>query len=344
MISFYGGNSENSLYKFEIEYIQIDNEGHFTNALNITDKQVETAEKYTFSPFVENVSLSSLFAVEDYLLFSLNRDIMRLDLNDFSLSTVCMDTGMEKVLFGKMFDFGDEDVRFHSDGAFADGNTVYVYDKINGVAKLGLYGKPKLLFTDDTSFGPEYNGSAFYYISQDEKLHKFDLSSGKSIVFFECATDRFTLDGDAEFLYFQSYVKDVKLNKSMEVGSRKTEQRGGKITLLTLLYSKASSHISFGKAYSFHSFWIYQRLNTHMHWQRHKVDINLCHGNIANVSRCSYKAAAFSALCESRTRQSAYFPSFQHSSLSVKDLSCFLGSERLCQLKKPRCFLNRQMR
>ena len=213
-ISVYGDNSENSRYKFEIEYIQTDDSGHFTNTLNITDKQTGTTEQYAFSPFEERISLGSLFAAEDCLLFTMNFDIMRLDLDDFSLSTVYENSGMEKVVFGLMFDFGDEDIRFRPGGAFTDGRATYVYDTISGVARLGLDGKPQLLFTDNTSFGLEYDGKAFYYISQDEKLHKFDLSSGKNTIVFDGAADRFTLDGDSEFLYFQSYGAEIKLEKS----------------------------------------------------------------------------------------------------------------------------------
>lgn len=212
-ISVYGDNSENSRYKFDIEYIQIDDSGHFTNALNITDKRSGVTEQYAFSPFMENISLSSLFTTEDCLLFSLNYDIVRLDLNDFLLSTIYENSGMEKVVFGLMFDFGNEDIRFRPDGAFTDGKTVYVYDRQSGVAKMGLDGKPQLLFTDDTSFGLEYDSRAFYYISQDEKLHKFDLSNGKNTIVFDGAADRFTLGGDIDFLYFQSYGKFVKLDK-----------------------------------------------------------------------------------------------------------------------------------
>lgn len=213
-ISVYSDNSENSHYKFEIEYIQTDDSGHFTNTLNITDKQMGTTEQYAFSPFEERISLGSLFAAEDCLLFAMNFDIMRLDLDDFSLSTVYENSGMEKVVFGLMFDFGDEDTRFRPRGAFTDGMTTYVYDTVSGVAKLGLDGKLQLLFTDNTSFGLEYDGRSFYYISQDEKLHKFDLLSGKNTIVFDGAVDRFTLDGDSEFLYFQSYGVEIKLEKS----------------------------------------------------------------------------------------------------------------------------------
>lgn len=212
-ISVYGDNSENSRYKFEIEYIHTDDSGHFTNALSITDKQTGKTEQYAFSPFEEQIIIDSLFAAEDCLLFVLNRDIVRLDLNDFSLSTIYEYETMDKVVFGLMFDFGDEDIFFKARGAFTDGKSVYIYDQNNGVAKLGLDGKPRLLFTDRTSFGLEYDGSAFYYISQDEKLHRFELSSGKNTVIFESAADRITLDGDAEFLYFQSYGKNIKLDK-----------------------------------------------------------------------------------------------------------------------------------
>lgn len=212
-ISVYGDNSENSRYKFEIEYIQIDDSGHFTNALNITDKQSGTTEQYAFSPFMERISLGALFAVEDCLLFTMNGDIVRLDLNDFSLSTIYENSGMEKVVFGLMFDFGDEEIRFRPGGAFTDGKNVYIYDKLTGVARLGLDGKPQLLFTDDTSFGLEYGGSAFYYISQDEKLHKFDLGDGKNTVISDGTTDRHSLDGDSEFLYFRSNGEFVKWDK-----------------------------------------------------------------------------------------------------------------------------------
>lgn len=213
-ISVYGDNSENSRYKFEIEYIHTDDSGHFTNALNITEKQSGATEQYAFSPFEERISLGSLFATEDFLLFTMNHDIMRLDLDDFSLSAVYENSGMKKVVFGLMFDFGDEDIRFRPEGAFTDGRTTYVYDISSGIARLGLDGKPQLLFTDNTSFGLEFDGSSFYYISQDEKLHKFDMSSGKNNVIFDGAADRFTLDGDSEFLYFQSYGTDITLDKS----------------------------------------------------------------------------------------------------------------------------------
>ena len=143
----------------------------------------------------------------------MNRDIVRLDLNDFSLSPVYEYATMSKVVFGLMFDFGDEDIRFRPRGAFTDGKTVYIYDQNTGVAKLGLDGKTRLLFTDRTTFGLEYDGSAFYYISQDEKLHKFDTLSGKNTVIFDGTADRFTLDGDSDFLYFQSYGEFVKLDK-----------------------------------------------------------------------------------------------------------------------------------
>ncbi len=213
-ISVYGDNSENSRYKFEIEYIQTDESGHFTNALNIIDKQSGTTEQYAFSPFAENISLGSPFAAEDCLLFAMNGDIVRLDLDDFSLSTVYENSGMEKVVFGLMFDFGDEDIRFRPGGAFTDGKTVYIYDKLTGVARLGLDGKPQMLFTDDTSFGLEYDGGAFYYISQDEKLHKFDLGDRKNTVISDGSADRYTLDGDTEFLYFKSYGEEKKLYKT----------------------------------------------------------------------------------------------------------------------------------
>lgn len=213
-ISVYSDNSENSRYKFEIEYIQTDDSGHFTNTLNITDKQMGTTEQYAFSPFEERISLGSLFAAEDCLLFAMNFDIMRLNLDDFSLSTVYENSGMEKVVFGLMFDFGDEDIRFRPGGAFTDGRATYVYDVTSGVARLGLDGKPHLLFTDNTSFGLEFDGSSFYYISQDEKLHKFDMSSGKNNVIFDGTADRFTLDGDSEFLYFKSFGAEIKLEKS----------------------------------------------------------------------------------------------------------------------------------
>lgn len=213
-ISVYGDNCENSRYKFEIEYTHTDDSGHFTNTLNITDKQTGTTEQYAFSPFEERISLGSLFAAEDFLLFTMNFDIMRLDLDDFSLSTVYENSGMEKIVFGLMFDFGDEDIRFRPGGAFTDGRTTYVYDTVSGVAKLGLDKKIQLLFTDNTSFGLEYDGRSFYYISQDEKLHKFDLASGKNTVVFDGAADRYTLDGDSEFLFFQSYGGEIKLKKS----------------------------------------------------------------------------------------------------------------------------------
>lgn len=212
-ISVYRDNSENSRYKFKVEQIETDENGHFTDTLNITDKQTGTTERYAFSPFEERISLGSLFATEDCLLFSMNNDIMRLDLSDFSLSTVYRESGMKKIVFGLMFDFGDEEIRFHPEGVFTDGETVYLCDENVGVAKLGLDGKSKLLFTDNTSFGLEYDGNAFYYISQDEKLHKFDLSSGKNNVIFDGAADRFTLDGDTDFLYFWSYGEFVKFDK-----------------------------------------------------------------------------------------------------------------------------------
>lgn len=213
-ISVYSDNSENSRFKFEIEFIRTDDSGHFTNALNITDKQTGKTEQYAFSPFEEQIIIDSLFAAEDCLLFVLNRDIVRLDLNDFSLSTIYEYETIDKIVFGLMFDFGDEDIFFKARGAFTDGKSVYIYDQNTGVAKLGLDGKPRLLFTDRTSFGLEYDGSAFYYISQDEKLRRFDLSSGKNTVVFEGTADRYTLDGDADFLYFQSYGREIKLEKS----------------------------------------------------------------------------------------------------------------------------------
>lgn len=212
-ISVYDNNNENSRYKFEIETIMTDDSGHSTNALNITDKQTGETERYEFSPFEDEIHIQSLFATEDRLLFCYNhRDIVSLDLNDFSLTTIYAAPGLKKVVFGLVFDFGDEERRFSADGAFTDGKNIFVYDWHNGIAKPKANGDLHILVSDDTSSGLEFDGKAFYYISPDGILHKYDLASRKNTAIYE-NVERYTLDGDADHLYFRSRGENVELDK-----------------------------------------------------------------------------------------------------------------------------------
>ena len=225
VIEEYGGSvsiypeffTQNSRYSFKVEnlpYIDQQDRETYTNTLNITDKETGRTEEYPFDPFEGQMIINNLFASEDCLLFSCNKAIMRLDLEDFSLTTVYAEKGPKRIVFGLVFDFGEEELRFDPEGAFTDGKTIYIYDRFSGIAKPEPGGGLKVLLSDDTSRGLEFDGKAFYYISADDLLHKYDIASGKNTVIYEGKADTYSLKGDREKIYFQSDGIDVVLDKA----------------------------------------------------------------------------------------------------------------------------------
>ncbi|MDE6579510.1 MAG: DUF5050 domain-containing protein [Ruminiclostridium sp.] len=217
-VSVYPTNlTQNSKYKFKVEYLPyVDEHGResYTNTLNITDKETGITEEYPFDPFEEQILIDYLFACEDCLLFSCNRAIMRLDLDDFSLTTVYAEKGLKKIVFGLAFDFGEDEIYFSPNGAFTDGKTIFVYDECSAIAKVELDGSLSFLVSDDVSSGLEYDGKAFYYISMDNLLHKYDIASGKNTVIYEGEVTSYSLNADREKVYFQSYGTEVILDKA----------------------------------------------------------------------------------------------------------------------------------
>lgn len=217
-VSVYPTNlTQNSRYKFKVEHLPyIDKYGResYTNTLNITDKETGITEEYPFDPFAGQILIDYLFACEDCLLFSCNRAIMRLDLDDFSLTTVYAEKGLKKIVFGLAFDFGEDEIYFSPNGAFTDGKTTFVYNELSGIAKVEFDGSLRFLVSDDVSSGLEYDGKAFYYISADNLLHKYDIASGKNTVIYEGEVTPYSLKADREKVYFQSYGKDVILDKA----------------------------------------------------------------------------------------------------------------------------------
>ena len=227
VIDEYGGSisvystyiAQNSKYKFKVEtlsYINSQGEEDTTDTLNITDKATGKTEAYPFTPFTkEQRTIDYLFACEDCLLFSCNNTIMRLDLNDFSLTTIYSEKGSKRIVFGLAFDFAEdhEEFMFSPNGAFTDGKTTFIYNESSGIARLRFDGSLEFLVSDDFSGGLEYDGKALYYISSDNMLHKYDIEKGKDNVIYDKEIVRYSLKGDRDKLYFQSYGMEVVLDK-----------------------------------------------------------------------------------------------------------------------------------
>ena len=226
VVEEYGGSisvlssmiAENSRYKFTMEYLPYIDENdreRYTNALNITDKETGETVEFPFDPFEEQTLIDDIFACEDCLLFSCNRSIMRLDMEDFSLTTLYTERGLKRVAFGLVFDFGEEEQRrFSPEGAFTDGKTVYIYDQLRGIGKTKPNGDIEVLLSDEISGGVEFDGKSFIYISNDSLLRRYDIASGKNTVIYEGKADRYSLKADREKVYFQSGGVDVVLDKA----------------------------------------------------------------------------------------------------------------------------------
>lgn len=213
--------AQNSRYKFNVETLSYTNsqgEEYSTDTLNITNKETGKAEVYPFSPFMEEQrTIDYLFACEDQLLFSCNNTIMRIDLEDFSLTTLYSTKGGSKrIVFGLAFDLAEdhEEFMFSPNGAFTDGKTTFIYNESSGIAKLRFDGSLEFLVSDDFSGGLEYDGKALYYISSDNMLHKYDIEKGKDIVIYDKEIVRYSLKGDRDSLYFQSYGMEIVLDKA----------------------------------------------------------------------------------------------------------------------------------
>lgn len=218
-ISIYRDNNETGRYKFEAEPFTVINEHGWEGSaltLKITDKETGKTEEYPFDPFEEELWMgtSTLFACEDCLLFIRYGAVMRLDLDDFSLTTVYARKGLKKVVFGLVFDFGENEIYFDPDGAFTDGKTIFIYKRSSGIAKLELDGSLSFLVSDEINGGLEYDGKTFYYISKDNLLHKYDIASGKNTVIYEGEVTPDSLSADREKVYFQSYGTEVVLDKA----------------------------------------------------------------------------------------------------------------------------------
>lgn len=211
-------NHENERYKFNIENIPSEDSGKITNRLNITDKSTGVKEVYPFNPMYERIVIESLFVADDFALIVLNtdegRELLELSLDDFTAKSLYKTTGIQKYVLGLAFDYGDENTNFDFDGAFSDGNTIYLYNSYRGVAKLGSDKKPHIILSDDISFGLTFDGKAFYYISQDEKLHKFDIKSATNEIIYEGKADGYSVFGDENYIYFKSDKVEKRYSKT----------------------------------------------------------------------------------------------------------------------------------
>lgn len=211
--------AQNSGYKFTVEsqsYIDEHGGESNTDTLNITDKETGETVEYPFDPFKGQMLIDNLFACEDCLLFACNDAIMRLNLDDFSLNVVYERKGTGRKVFGLIYDEDEADeIIFDPEGAFTDGKTVFVYDWYSGIAKVGFDGSLNFLVSDDISGGLEYDGKAFYYISNDNLLHKYDIGSDKNTVIYEGEVIPYSLKADREKIYFKSCGKEVILNKGV---------------------------------------------------------------------------------------------------------------------------------
>lgn len=219
-ISPYGYNVENSKYKFSVRkksYVDDRGRDSETYSLLMTDKETKKRVEYPPDVFGEPCFIYeySIFVTENFLLYQTELSTMKLDLNDFSLTTVYKYGDTKKILFGLIYGLDDSiDYSFSPEGAFSDGETIYIYDKRSGIARVEPDGGLTFVATDDTSSGIEFDGKSIYYIAHDSVLHKCDVRSGKNTVIYDGDAAPYTLSADWDYLYFKSDGKDMKLDKA----------------------------------------------------------------------------------------------------------------------------------
>lgn len=218
-ISPYGYNVENSKYKFSVRsksYVDDKGRDSETYTLLMTDKETKRRVEYPPDVFGEPCFIYdySIFVTENFVLFQTDLSTMKLDLNDFSLTTVYKYGDTKKILFGLIYGGGDDFIDFFSpEGAFSDGETIYVYNTHSGIARVDPDGGLTFVVTDNTSSGIEFDGKSIYYIAPDSILHKCDVRSGKNTVIYDGDAEPYTLSADWDYLYFKSDGKDMKLDK-----------------------------------------------------------------------------------------------------------------------------------